>query len=349
MQGPLTSITIKDPSGITAGSCLPPPLDCESGLGNTIVTNTAGGITTVTIDILQSNINIPSSEGSWSCTNGTDVEHTDVKIFSFTKPVIQSEEEVPVDGSVIRVLIGCIYPYPDEVKISYVKKSSPDTVLKSRNDVIFDNGSSINCEHPDARAISMNGSFLLSTDNLDGEEARIAVTALLNGTEFGETGYSNFTIKLEKGCKYLDAELFLGGFSCFLIVFGITSIIMLIFLLCQMLPKIFDDKKTNKIIIIVVFNSLALIFGFALGFGLKECEKRDLGLGLGLGFGFILAIALFLTLYIYHKQCGSKKENEDENRESPPKFNSKKPEDSPKRVGSPASTSNIKMESKLKS
>lgn len=76
------------------------------------------------------------------------------------------------------------------------------------------------------------------------------------------------------GCKYSDAELFLGGFSCFLIVFGITSIIMLIFLLCQMLPKIFDDKKTNKIIIIVVFNSLALIFGFALGFGLKECEKK---------------------------------------------------------------------------
>lgn len=156
------------------------------------------------------------------------------------------------------------------------------------------------------------------------------------------------TVTIE-GCKYSDAELFLGGFSCFLIVFGITSIIMLIFLLCQMLPKIFEDKKTNKIIIIVVFNSFALIFGFALGFGLKECEKRDLGLGLGLGFGFILAIALFLTLYIYHKQCGSKKENEDENRESPPKFNSKKPEDSPKRVGSPASTSNIKMESKLKS
>ncbi|XP_052691710.1 uncharacterized protein LOC128169638 [Crassostrea angulata] len=198
VQGSLTSIIIGDPSGNTAGSCLPPPVGCVSGPGNTLVVNTAGGNTTVTIDILQSNINIPSSEGSWSCTDGTDVGYAQVKIFSYTKPIIQSEEEVPVDGSVIRVLIGCIYPYPDEVKISYVKKSSPDFVMKSRNDVIFDNGSSINCEHPDARAISMNGTFKVSTDKLK-EDALIAVTVLLNGTKLGDTEPSNFTINSEKG------------------------------------------------------------------------------------------------------------------------------------------------------
>lgn len=81
VQGSLTSIIIRDPSGNTAGSCLPPPVGCASGLGNTLVVNTAGGNTTVTIDILQSNINIPSSEGSWSCTDGTDVGYAQVKIF----------------------------------------------------------------------------------------------------------------------------------------------------------------------------------------------------------------------------------------------------------------------------
>lgn len=70
--------------------------------------------------------------------------------------------------------------------------------MKSRNDVIFDNGSSINCEHPDARAISMNGTFKVSTDKLK-EDALIAVTVLLNGTNLGDTERSNFTINSEKG------------------------------------------------------------------------------------------------------------------------------------------------------
>lgn len=45
------------------------------------------------------------------------------------------------------------------------------------------------------------------------------------------------------GCKYSDVELFLGGFSCFLIEFGITSIIVPIFLLCKMFSKIFGSKS----------------------------------------------------------------------------------------------------------
>lgn len=44
----------------------------------------------------------------------------------------------------------------------------------------------------------MNGSFLVSTDQLNGEEALIAATVLLNGIVL-DIGYSNFTIHSEKG------------------------------------------------------------------------------------------------------------------------------------------------------
>lgn len=49
--------------------------------------------------------------------------HSEIIFSAYTEPIIKSEVEVPVDGSVVTVLLGCIYPYPDEVKISYVKVS----------------------------------------------------------------------------------------------------------------------------------------------------------------------------------------------------------------------------------
>lgn len=80
LQEPITSsIIIKDPSGGNAGICFPKPIGCASGAGNTIYTNDVED--TIFIDILNSNVNIPSSEGNWTCTNGTADAYFQVKIF----------------------------------------------------------------------------------------------------------------------------------------------------------------------------------------------------------------------------------------------------------------------------
>nr|XP_034299603.1 uncharacterized protein LOC105321961 isoform X3 [Crassostrea gigas] len=286
---------------------------------------------------------------NWTCTFGivfSSAKRLEVKS-GILEPINITSQNNANGGVKLTATADCLHPASPIVIVQYSEQRTGSYASLTQQVDLESSNNIGGCSDAVERRVTAMSDVSAEHEELAGKNVFFKMR--FSQYPAGPFTYTNVTGPFSfEGCKYSDAELFLGGFSCFLIVFGITSIIMLIFLLCQMLPKIFEDKKTNKIIFIVVFNSFALIFGFALGFGLKECEKRDLGLGLGLGFGFILAIALVLTLYIYHKQCGSKKENEDENRESPPKFNSKKPEDSPKRVGSPASTSNIKMESKNK-
>lgn len=290
-----------------------------------------------------------SDNCDWTCLDGTVTSSvSNPTIFSGFSSDLILTNQTNEDKINLTATAECVYPYNTSVRVQYREEQDASEKYQYLTQQVDVQSFHVpgNCGNDIENSIVATYEVSRKHSLLGGKSVvlRMEFLQYISATPNYTTEVGPFTFVKSsdsEGCKYSDAELFLGGFSCFLIVFGITSIIMLIFLLCQMLPKIFEDKKTNKIIFIVVFNSFALIFGFALGFGLKECEKRDLGLGLGLGFGFILAIALFLTLYIYHKQCGSKKENEDENR--------KKPEDHTQRVGSPASTSNIKMESKLKS
>lgn len=301
VQGTITSsVTFSDASGGVPGFCFAPPSNCISADGNILERDETKG--TVVLTVVPKNVHIPASEGNWSCTDGSVANYFSVEIYSVTHAKLITQSTNPGAGDQVNVQIDCLYPYPDEIKIDYVKESDHGFVKSV--DVQFDNGTSTNCPVADSRAISMNGTFVLDDKDLF-EEARIEVTVLLNGNKLTTT-LSSFTIKPVTGCKYSDVELIFGGVSCFLIVL-ITSIIMLIIQGCKILLEIFGEIKPIKVIISIVFDLVALIIGLALGFGLKECDQRDLGLGLGLGFGFIFAIALVLTLYIYHKQCGSKK------------------------------------------
>lgn len=297
--------------GTPAGGCGSPPNPTCGSLVGTIVSDSQ------TVNLTLNQIEIKNiGNASWICEHGTS-----------SPPLITNVIALCMNGKVTykdkKIGVSCSCGYPSvQAEVEYKDK---DGQLLGNQTFSLGNSTNSQCSS-DSRSLDYS-SYI---ENYPSETMEVCATIKT---------FSQISTPVKicaTGCKYSDVELFLGGFSCFPIVL-ITSIIMLIILFCN---KRFGDKKTNKIIIIVLFNSFALIIGFALGFALKECDKRDLGLGLGLGFGFILAIALVLTLYIYHKQCGSKKENEDENR---------KPEDNPQRVGSPASTSNIKMESKLKS
>lgn len=79
VQGSITtSITFFDPAGNSAGACLAPPLACIPATGNTIDRDETKG--TVTVGIGQSNIQIPASEGNWSCTDGSVSQYFPVKI-----------------------------------------------------------------------------------------------------------------------------------------------------------------------------------------------------------------------------------------------------------------------------
>lgn len=79
VQGSITtSITFLDPAGNSAGACLAPPLACIPTPGNTIDRDETKG--TVTVGIGQSNIQIPASEGNWSCTDGSVSRSFPVKI-----------------------------------------------------------------------------------------------------------------------------------------------------------------------------------------------------------------------------------------------------------------------------
>lgn len=76
--------------------------------------------------------------------------------------------------------------------LSLIKASDKNSVLKTETGVTFTNGTASNCPVEDARAISVEGTFLLSYSGLK-ESAVIAVTAFLNGSALS-SGYSNFTI-----------------------------------------------------------------------------------------------------------------------------------------------------------
>lgn len=275
----------------------------------------------VTVKI--SNLTHLNDAGSWECRLGTTesakyelVVKTIPMSTEFTQTIPNSNSSELVQNVKLSGRCYCIFPPPSEVELYFREGAGP--------------GSFQFLERiPDSSVNKRNETSLCEPYEFDVEVLSFPVkmngkTNVFFEMRFGDYKTSGVVgpFSFKAGCKYSDVELFLGGFSCFLIVL-ITSIIMLIFLFCN---KRFGDKKTIKIIIImiVVFNLVALMIGLGLGLGLNECNQRDDSLGLGLGLGFFLAIAQVLTLYLFHKQCGSKKENEDENR---------KPENNPQRVG----------------
>lgn len=260
-----------------------------------------------------SNLTHPYDAGSWECKLGNAdntmyelVVKTIPMFTEFTQTIPDSNSSELVANVKLSGRCYCIFPPPSEVKLYYKEGTGsfqilgkiPDSFINKRNETS-------SCE-PHEFDVEVS-SF---TVEMNGQ------TNVFFEIHFGDYRTSGvvgpFSFSFKAGCKYSDVELFLGGFSCFLIVL-ITSIIMLIFLFCN---KRFGDKKTIKIIIImiVVFNLVALMIGLGLGLGLNECNQRESSLGLGLGLGFFLAIVQVLTLYLFHRQCGSKKENEDENR-----------------------------------
>ncbi|MES1922609.1 hypothetical protein MHBO_004127 [Bonamia ostreae] len=75
-----------------------------------------------------------------------------------------------------------------------MKASDNSTVLKTATGGTFTNGTASNCPVADARAISVEGTFLLSHSGLE-ESAVISVTAVISGNP-QSSGYSNFTIAI---------------------------------------------------------------------------------------------------------------------------------------------------------
>lgn len=80
LQGTITtSVTFIDPSLSTPGFCFAPPLACDSADGNILERDITKG--TVVLNILRQNIQIPASEGNWSCTDGSATDYFSVKIY----------------------------------------------------------------------------------------------------------------------------------------------------------------------------------------------------------------------------------------------------------------------------
>lgn len=347
VQGTITTeISVSDPLGNIAAACFQPPNGCGSSVSNTFNRNIADG--TFTVGIVQSNVHTTNSKGNWTCTDGINVAWFDVKeIVSFTNPEISLTEAA--NGKMVMVLFECIYPYP-EIKISYVKKSTLDHVSDTENGGIISNGTSVNCPVADARAISVNGTFPLSTRQFK-EDVVVAVTIILNGIKLPII-YSNITIPSTIDCSQ---DIFFYGFLPVFLIVLIASIAINI-LKIDFLSKQFGEFTWKKVGITAVFCVIAIIIGVCLGLLIKGCDKKFLALGLSFLFGILLVVALIIVLIYYHKKCESKSDIQDGdggedscNRSSQNNTGSNTTRTATGRVGSPASTSNVELAANLKS
>lgn len=199
-----TTILVSDPMGNRVASCLQPPSGCSSAPGNTFDRNIPDGI--FSVNISQTYV----QKGIWTCTDGRGVAQFDVEeVLSITKPMVWIEAATPSTGTEVMILVECIFPYPDEIRINYVKESAPTSVLENENGLKTDNGTSANCPVSDVRAISINGTFTLSLDNPK-ENAIVAATVIFNGIVVA-IGYSNFTVLSNNENQASNAGKIAGG------------------------------------------------------------------------------------------------------------------------------------------